>query len=133
MVPGGTCRSSKSNENRATGVGGWWLDGGLSPDGQDDYMVLPGAIEDGIAGAAVSSRVYVFGGESLEGTFDTTERYDPATNSWDTMPPLPTARHGLGALALRGRIYVLAGGPTPGGSQSSGNEAFILLRAEGRR
>ncbi|MCH7621494.1 MAG: galactose oxidase, partial [Chloroflexi bacterium] len=72
-------------------------------------------------------RFYVFGGEETEGTFDTNERYRPGTDSWETMPPLPTARHGLGAVALGQRIYALAGGPTPGGSSSAINEVLILL------
>ena len=45
------------------------------------------------------------------------------------MPTLPTARHGLGAVASGNRIYVLAGGPTPGGSQSALNE--VVLRGRG--
>jgi hypothetical protein len=28
-------------------------------------------------------------------------------------------------VALGGKIYVIAGGPTPGGSASSGNEIFV--------
>ena len=34
------------------------------------------------------------------------------------------ARHGLGAAAIGDAIYVVAGGPTPGGSQSPANERF---------
>jgi len=62
------------------------------------------------------------------GTFDANERYNPGTDSWETMPPLPTARHGLGAVALGDRIYALAGGSKPGGSSSAMNEVFIVLR-----
>ena len=39
---------------------------------------------------------------------------------------MPTPRHGLGAVALGDRIYVLAGGDTPGGSATALNEAFAL-------
>jgi N-acetylneuraminic acid mutarotase len=85
----------------------------------------------GIAAVVADGKIYVFGGESTEGTFTANEQYDPATDSWRTMPPLPTARHGLGAVALGNRIYVLAGGPTPGGSQSALNEVFIVLPRAG--
>jgi hypothetical protein len=38
---------------------------------------------------------------------------------------MPTARHGLGAAVVGGRLYVISGGPTPGGSASDVNEIFI--------
>jgi hypothetical protein len=38
---------------------------------------------------------------------------------------MPTARHGLGAAAVAGRIYVISGGPTPGDSVSAANEIFL--------
>ena len=38
---------------------------------------------------------------------------------------MPTARHGLGAAAVAGRIYVISGGPTPGDSVSATNETFM--------
>src|SRR4029453_860488 len=42
-------------------------------------------------------------------------------------PPPPTARRGLGAPGLGGRVYVMAGRPTPGLSVSGANE-FLQLR-----
>jgi Sigma-70 region 2 len=38
---------------------------------------------------------------------------------------MPTARHGLGAAVVAGRIYVISGGPTPGASASAANEIFL--------
>ncbi len=40
---------------------------------------------------------------------------------------MPTARHGLGAAAVDGSIYVVAGGPEPGGTFSSANERLVPL------
>jgi hypothetical protein len=37
---------------------------------------------------------------------------------------MPTPRHGLAAVAEGGRVYVISGGPRPGGSFSSVNEVF---------
>jgi hypothetical protein len=37
---------------------------------------------------------------------------------------MPTARHGPGAAVVGQTIYVISGGPKPGGSFSSVNEAF---------
>jgi hypothetical protein len=37
---------------------------------------------------------------------------------------MPTARHGLGAAVVGGRLFVISGGPTPGASASAANEIF---------
>ena len=39
---------------------------------------------------------------------------------------MPTARHGLVAVAKDNKIYVIGGGPNPGGSSSSANEIFLV-------
>jgi len=41
------------------------------------------------------------------------------------MAPMPTARHGLGSAVVDGRIHVIGGGPTPGGSFSNLNEVYL--------
>lgn len=53
--------------------------------------------------------------------------YDPSSGQWSTAADMPTARHGIGAVALGNRIYVMAGGVRPGGSSSPLNEVFIVL------
>jgi N-acetylneuraminic acid mutarotase len=87
----------------------------------------------GIA-AAVSpadNNIYVFGGENPfkdEGsirTFDVVERYDPIDNNWTTEQAMPTSRHGLAAVVIDGKIYVVSGGTKPGLSVSNVNEAFL--------
>jgi len=88
---------------------------------------LPTA-RSGIAAVAVGvgaeGRIYVFGGEGPEGTFDNNEVYDPTTNTWSTAAPMPIALHGHGAAVVDGVIYVIGGGPTPGLSVSAANLAF---------
>ena len=37
------------------------------------------------------------------------EAYDPATNAWTTLPPMPTARGGMAAGVLEGRIHTAGG------------------------
>jgi hypothetical protein len=39
---------------------------------------------------------------------------------------MPTARHGLAAVAIDNMIYVIGGGPEPGGSGSNLNEIFHI-------
>ncbi len=87
----------------------------------------------GIAAAATatapvnSSNIYVFGGEEPSKTFNNNEKYDARTNKWTAEPPMPTARHGLGAVYIEDdKIYVIGGGPQPGLSVSSANEIFYV-------
>jgi N-acetylneuraminic acid mutarotase len=78
----------------------------------------------GITAAVAGGRIYVFGGEGAVGTFQENEVYDSARDTWQRMAPMPTARHG--SAVVQGRIYVISGGPTPGGSFSDLNEAFTI-------
>ena len=77
-----------------------------------------------LAAAVLGGSIVVLGGESPTQTFAQVEAYDPARDTWSTLPPLPTARHGLAAAAVDGRIYAIAGGPRPGGTRSDANEAY---------
>ena len=56
--------------------------------------------------------------------FDNHEVYDPATNRWTAAPRLPTARHGLAAATVGGKIYVIGGGPRAGLAQTDVVEVF---------
>jgi hypothetical protein len=69
-------------------------------------------------------RVFALGGEGPDHTFDANEVYDPYRDSWSTAAPMPTARHGLGAVFYHEVIYVIGGGPNPGLSVSDANEAY---------
>ena len=87
----------------------------------------------GGAGAAVDgSRVYFVGGEQPSSTYREVEIFSTRADRWTRGPDLPAGRHGLGAIVLPAskeldaqrnlittpaRLLVLAGGPTPGGSQ----------------
>jgi N-acetylneuraminic acid mutarotase len=44
-----------------------------------------------------------------------TEMYDPASDRWQQRAPMPTARSGIAAAVLRGRIWVF-GGEAPAGT-----------------
>ena len=76
------------------------------------------------ASAAVSrppfsnGQIHTFGGERTDGVFDNHEVYDPARNAWTVAEPMPTARHGLAAVAVDGKIYVIGGGPKQGFAQT---------------
>ena len=58
-------------------------------------------------------RIYVAGGEvttkQLVGAYRAVEAYDPATNSWATLPPMPMPRHGFAAAVIGDRFYLASG------------------------
>ncbi len=70
--------------------------------------------------------LFFIGGEQPQGTFKEVEIYDPFKQTWSRGPDLPTARHGVGVVAIAGRIFVMTGGPTPGGSQTAVNEVLEI-------
>ncbi len=77
------------------------------------------------AGVAVEvgGKIYVMGGASVHPgakvvslaygsphrSVDANEAYDPATNTWQTRSPMPTARNHLAGGAVNGKIFVLGG------------------------
>jgi N-acetylneuraminic acid mutarotase len=65
-------------------------------------------------------RIYVAGGEyqdpHMMATFRAVEAYDPATNSWETMPSMPVSRHGLAAGVIGNRLYLVGGDVQSAGS-----------------
>ncbi len=78
------------------------------------------------AGAAVvlDGRIVYAGGECRPGseteTFDDVTIYNPRTNRWSTVAPMPLGgRHGIGAGQVDGRAYFVAGAPTCGGGSSA--------------
>ena len=84
------------------------------------------------AQATYNGKIYVFGG--LTGTetetsltLNTTQIYDPATDTWSEGAPMPTARYLATAAEVGGKIYVM-GGRTIDSSGAGGpvdkNEAY---------
>ena len=85
----------------------------------------------GHAAAVVRDKLYTFGGEgnlnSPIGIFRETEAYDPETDTWKTLDPMITPRHGIGAAVIGNRIYIPAGATQAGGGTHTGiNEAFVV-------
>ena len=89
----------------------------------------------GLGSGVIGGRIQVIGGEGPSGTADRTyeqnEEYDPATDTWRTLAPMPTPRHGFyGATMVEssggGRLFVPGGGPQAGGAFSDAHEVFFL-------
>ncbi len=54
----------------------------------------------------LKGNTYGFDGGGLEATV---EVYDPATNTWSTAAPMPTARYSLASVTVNGKIYAIGG------------------------
>lgn len=86
----------------------------------------------GHATAVARGRIYVFGGEGApnppyeKGTFPEVEEFDPQTNSWRFVAPMPTPRHGIQAVAIDDRIYVPLGGDVQGAGTLPTLEVFVV-------
>ena len=67
-----------------------------------------------LAAASDGRFVYVVGGRRLSSDKNSAalERYDPATDRWQRLPDMPTARGGLGAAIVDGHLFAV-GGETP--------------------
>lgn len=78
----------------------------------------------GVNGVAVQGCLYVFGGEGNDadrrGMFEQMEVYDPSTDTWFQLEPIPTPVHGVsGAGVNNGRIHLVGGGTARGGTSGS--------------
>lgn len=66
----------------------------------------PGAA---IAACAVDRSLYIFGGYSTDFVHPRGARLDPATKTWEMLPPMPEARAATSAIPLYGKIYITGG------------------------
>jgi N-acetylneuraminic acid mutarotase len=90
-------------------------------------------VRAGVNGIAARGCLYVFGGEGNDkqpnGVFEEMEVYNPKTNSWQKLTPLPTPVHGVtGAAYADGLIFLPGGGISRGGS--SGVTLHQTFRAD---
>ena len=89
----------------------------------------------GVSSVVANGCLYLIGGEGNDadprGIFDLNEQYDPATNGWRSLPPLPQAMHGItGAAYLDGWIYVPGGATRRGVSGQDVTLKLQTFRAE---
>ena len=66
-----------------------------------------------MAAGVYQGRIYVTGGEGQDYrsmfTWRALEAYDPATNTWSTLPSLPVSRHGLAGATVGNRLHMVSG------------------------
>jgi N-acetylneuraminic acid mutarotase len=116
---------------RADGIGGFQPNTWIFDPATEAYA--PGAplltARGGVAGAVLGERLFIFGGEGNasdpSGVFPQVEAYDPATDTWEAFPDMLFPRHGLGAAADAGRIYLPGGASQQGFGAEDTHTAFV--------
>jgi N-acetylneuraminic acid mutarotase len=76
----------------------------------------------GNAAGQILGQFYVFGGEYFDNggrVHPEVWRYDPKSDTWASAPPMPTPRHGLGAVTLGDEIWLVGGAKRPSGNDTS--------------
>jgi N-acetylneuraminic acid mutarotase len=73
---------------------------------------MPTARSGGASGTD-GRMIYVAGGEvtttELVGAYRAVEAYNPATNSWTTLPSMPMPRHGVAGAVIGNRFHLVSG------------------------
>jgi non-specific serine/threonine protein kinase len=80
----------------------------------------------GTGAAGVAGHIVSIGGEEPDGTIAEVLAYRVTHRRWHRLDDLRTPRHGVGVAAFGGRVYVIGGGPEPGLTVSSANEALRI-------
>jgi N-acetylneuraminic acid mutarotase len=66
-----------------------------------------------VAYGVSDGRIFIAGGEHQDSgqmtAFRALEAYEPATNSWAVLPPMPIPRHGLAGAVLGNRLHLVSG------------------------
>ena len=62
-----------------------------------------------LSAASLNGVAYAVGGEHYSLPLRTTEAFDPASGSWQTLSPMSTPRSGLAVVACAGKVYAIGG------------------------
>ena len=77
------------------------------------------------AAATVGGMMYMVGGGNYScGVYATLQAYDPVSNVWNNLAPMPTARYEVGVTELNGLLYAIGGNPGCGSSGLGAVECY---------
>jgi N-acetylneuraminic acid mutarotase len=64
-----------------------------------------------LSGAVLGDKIYLVGGsdDTRNGITDSVDTYDPRTNQWDSIAPIPEARDHIGVASYDGKLYAVGG------------------------
>jgi N-acetylneuraminic acid mutarotase len=81
-----------------------------------------------MASGVYGGRIYVTGGEfqdsQMMATFRALEAYDPASNTWAVLPPMPVPRHGLAGAVVGHRLHMVSGDVQSAGTGVPGHAPY---------
>jgi N-acetylneuraminic acid mutarotase len=81
-----------------------------------------------LSACVVNGKIYVIGGKEYSNTSpgyvesNVTEVYDPATNSWSTATPIPSAVYGYSSAVIDNQIHIIGGSKNPA---TAGTNEFV--------
>lgn len=78
----------------------------------------------GFASAVLNGKIYTFGGEYTWTCLDQIEEYDPDSDTWKVLDPMPEGRHGIIAGVIGNQIHLVSGGRHPRVSVSGIHRVF---------
>jgi hypothetical protein len=109
LVPKADERTAAKQQSETCGtIAGRWVDLAPLNDPRQEVGV-----------AALNGLIYVAGGFHPDGSAATTvEAYDPVTDIWSFVAPLPLGVHHPGAAAVNGKFYVFGGERSPDAAPS---------------
>jgi DNA-binding CsgD family transcriptional regulator len=87
-----------------------------TPTQRIQWLQLPGLPTPrwGLAVVNYENQLYTIGGETQQGVSNVVEKFDPQTNTWTNLHPMPNPVTDISAASIGGLIYV------PGGKSASG-------------
>ena len=73
-----------------------------------------GTARNGMGVEVLDGKLYAVGGSGVDETatgigLSSVERYDPATNAWEEVAPMGTARKQMDVVVLAGKLYAVGG------------------------
>ncbi|MCH8196586.1 MAG: hypothetical protein IH904_00755 [Proteobacteria bacterium] len=123
LPPGGVSPSTAGVIGGKLYASGFKTVGGLAPvlvvydpatDTWDTTKAPPPTLRGG-KGGVIDGKLYVVGGclgsDCRIGINNILEMYDPATDTWATLAPMPTARAKLATAVIDGKLFVVGGFP----------------------
>lgn len=102
------------------------IDGNPQPRNNGAWSELariPAPAQSELAATVLDGKLYALGGFGDTRGF---KRFDPATNAWSVLPPLPGGRDHLAAFALDGGVYFSGGAASGDGDQTNSAHRFDI-------
>jgi hypothetical protein len=98
----------------------------VSQVGWAEHAPMPAPAQSELDAAVLDGKLYALGGFGDPRGF---KRYDPASNQWTTLTPMPSGRDHLSAFAIDGGVFYTGGNPNGGGATGSSGYRYDVASA----